>query len=241
MPSPDSGSPVLTRGELVANTLRVVRPASGAKPAIILAQAGDHRVIVKDFAPCQWLMRSLYGRWVVGHETAIYQRLVGVEGVPAFRGRLDAFAFATDFVGGATLKEMRRKSVDADVFEQLDALHDAIHARGVVHLDAHQKKNILVTKDGRVHLVDFASSMYMGSGWLARRVVVPLLGRADRLGVHKLKARYCSQEATRGEAWKRRVVWMVGNLWPVTAARRLYRWLRRRVGRGSKAQGDEGD
>lgn len=150
-------------------------------------------------------------------------------GVPAFRGRIDAFAFAVDYVEGATLKSLPRKSLPGNVFERIAALHGAIHERGVVHLDSHQKKNILLAADGQPHLVDFATSIYLGSGWLGRRILVPLLAPADRLGLHKLKVRYCSEPPPPAEARRRRLVWAIGWLWPQTALRRLKRIRRRRA------------
>jgi hypothetical protein len=228
MPSASTQTGPLSRENLAACTQRVLRPASGAKPAILLARSEGRLVVVKDFAHNFWLLRHLYGRWVVAHETKIYGRLGGVDGVPAFRGRLDAFAFAVDFVGGSTLKELPRKSVATDAFERLAALHREIHARGVVHLDSHQKKNILLTDDGHVHLVDFATSLYVGTGWLGRTVLVPLLGRADRLGLHKLRGRYGAEDPTPEEARRRRLVWTLECLWPPTALRRLRRRWRKR-------------
>ncbi len=215
-----------------ATAERLLRPARGAKPAIRLATIAGRKVVVKDFSQNWWMLRHLYGRWVVARECRIYGLLEGVEGVPAFRGRLGPFAFAVDYVEGATLKGFRRRSLPAEVFERLARLQEAIHARGVVHLDCHQKKNVLLDSDWRPHLVDFASSVWVGNWWFGRRVLLPVLSWADRLGLHKLRHRYCADEPPPGERLKARFLSLIGLLWPFTAARRLRRWVRKRLRRG---------
>lgn len=228
MPPSAPENVALSRETLAASTERTLRPASRAKPAIILANWAGRRVIVKDFSRNSWLLRQLYGRWVVRHESRIYARLAGVEGVPAFHGRLDAFAFAVDYVEGASLKTLPRKSLPPDVFGRLAALQRAIHARGVVHLDTHQSKNVLIAPDGRPCLVDFATSIYLGSNWLARRIFVPLMGLADRLGFHKLRVRYCAGLPAPAARRQRRLIAFLSWLWPPSAVRRLARALRPR-------------
>lgn len=221
----------LSRSELASCTERVLRRGRGAKPAILLVGWGGRRLIVKDFAQAPWLVRNLYGRWIVGNEARIYARLEGVQGVPAFRGRVDAFAFAVDYVDASSLKARPRRSLPAAVFDRLGELQAALHRRGVVHLDAHQRKNILLTADGQPWLVDFATSLYLGTGWVGRKLLVPLLAPADRVGLQKLKARYCAERLPRVERRAHRLRWALGWLWPHTLLRRVRRALRRRARR----------
>jgi hypothetical protein len=229
-PPPDHPGPV-RREDLAEHTERILRPARGAKPAILLVRAGGRRVLVKDFSSNPWLLRHTYGRWIVRHESRIYARLAGVRGVPAFRGRLDRFAFATDYVEGHSLKALRRRHVPPEAFDRLRALVEGLHAAGVVHLDCHQKANVILPPDGQPHLVDFATALYLGRHWLARRVLVPLLGRADRLGVLKLKGRYCPDALAPDEARRFRWAMRLRFLWPPTLVRRIGRRAERRAHR----------
>lgn len=221
----------LSRHTLADNTTRVLRDATRTKPAILVVRCVGGPVVVKDFAPTSWLVRHTYGRWLVGRECRIYRRLEGVEGVPAFHGRLDALAFAVQFVGGHTLKDIDNDDIGADAFDRLAGVFDAIHARGVVHLDSHQKTNILLAPDGQPHLIDFATALYLGTGWLGRRVLVPLLGRPDYWGLLKLKARY--HPDTLSDAERRRLARgeLLAWLWPwqwVKAIGKRLRSTRRR-------------
>lgn len=230
MPPPDPETP-LTRHTLAEHTEQVLRPASRARPAILLARCGGHRVVVKDFAPTPWLYRAVYGRWIVAHECRIYRILDGMDGIPAFRGRIDTFAFAVDYVEGRDLKGLRRGDIAPEAFDRLADLLRALHARGVVHLDAHQKTNIVLGPDDRPHLVDFATALHLGTGWLARHVLVPWLGRADWLGFLKLKERYCRTALTPEERRRWRRIRALGWLWPPTVWRQLRRRHKKRAAR----------
>ena len=232
--------PHLSHGTLAGCVERVLRPASRAKPAILLVRCCGHRVIVKDFSRSGWWMRNLYGRYVVAHESRVYRELSGVEGVPAFHGRLGAYAFAVDYIEGTTLKQFGALAVPAAAFDRLARVFDELHRRGIVHLDAHQKTNVLVDAEGRPYLMDFATSLCLGRGWLARRALVPFLARADWRGFLKLKARYCPEALTAGERRRWRLIWALGWLWPATLARRLRRGYakRRMARREADGQGD---
>ncbi|MFW6108495.1 MAG: hypothetical protein ACOC8D_01650 [bacterium] len=235
--------PPPSRADLDHCVERVLRPATRAKPAILLVRCAGHRAVVKDFSQNPWLLRGLYGRYVVAHECRVYRALDGVEGVPPFHGRIDAYAFAVDYIEGTTLKRLGYRGVSARAFERLQRLFAELHRRGVVHLDAHQKTNVLVDEGGEPYLMDFATALCLGQGWLARKVLVPLLGRADWRGFLKLKARYCPEALTDAERQRWRWLYALGWLWPATLLRRLRRGHRKRrrqqsQGRG-RAHGDE--
>jgi hypothetical protein len=121
--------------------------------------------------------------------------------------------------------------VPAEVFDRLSSLLAELHGRGVVHLDSHQRRNVLLGSDGEPFLVDFATALYLGRGWLSRRLFMPLFARADRLGLQKLKAKYCTERLVGHEARRHRLLWALGWLWPFAAVRRIRRILRRRMRR----------
>ncbi|NQT85317.1 hypothetical protein HQ560_01045 [bacterium] len=193
-----------------------------------MARVDGRLAVVKDFSKAPWLVRHTYGRWLAARESRIYARLAGVEGVPALVGRVDGFAFAIEFVEAASLKEIPHCQIGPDVFESLERVLAGVHAAGVVHLDCHQKKNVLVTAEGRVYVVDFATSLFLGRNVLSRRVLVPLLARADRWGLLKLKRRYCPDALTPEETRELRWSEWLGWLWLPSLIRRLLPWRRTR-------------
>ncbi|MFP4056955.1 MAG: hypothetical protein ACLF0G_08805 [Candidatus Brocadiia bacterium] len=237
MAVPDHPPATLGRESLECATERLLRPPRGAKPAIRLIRHGGRRLVVKDFRYAPWLLRHTYGRWLVSREARVYARLDGVPGVPAFHGRLDPFAFAVTHIEGQTLKALPRRDIPAAAFDRLEEVIRRIHDAGVVHLDAHQKTNVLLDPRGQPYLVDFATALCLGTGPVGR-LLVRLLGRADRLGVFKLKARYCPDALREGEAKRLRRGRRLGWLWPPSALRRLIRWVKR--GPAARTQGREG-
>jgi hypothetical protein len=103
-----------------------------------------------DFAgvPLAWL-----GRWLIAHECELYQRLGDITGVPAFRGRIAPNAFAHAYVDGHALG--RQEHTPDGFFDQLTALIQVVHARGVAYVDLEKPENVLVGDDGRPYLIDF--------------------------------------------------------------------------------------
>lgn len=95
--------------------------------------------------------------------------------------------------GGALLRSWiagrplhRAHALPEDFFDLLDALVDALHARGVCHNDLHKEQNIVVGLDGRPHLIDFQlASMHPRRGRAFRRRV-----EDDLRHVHKHRRRY---------------------------------------------------
>ena len=219
--------PPLSRATLAQCSGRVLRHGSRVQPAVVVVRSAEGVAVVKDFACTAWLVRHTYGRWLVSREARIYERLDGVAGVPGFRGRLDALAFAVEFIGGQTLKDVNRQGIPPDAFARLAEVFERIHARGVVHLDSHQKTNILIGPDQRPYLIDFATALYLGTGWLSRRVLVPLFGRPDQWGVLKLRARYRPATLSEGERRRLRRAERIAWLWPWQWVKAAGRWLRK--------------
>ena len=68
------------------------------------------------------------------------------------------------------------------VFDRLEAILDALHAKGVALADLHHR-DVLLSDDGRVHVVDLAAAVTGG----------PFFGRAaaqDRLAAARMRARF---------------------------------------------------
>jgi len=134
--------------------------------------------------------------------------------VPRFLGRLDRVSFVMQWVPGEPLgRHLPQERIDAalDNFERVLA---ELHRRRFVHLDLHQKLNLLVGPAGECWLVDLGQGALCARGPL--RVLFPLLARIDRRAVLKFRARYAPHTlpaaqrdaliarhgARRGRAWK---------------------------------------
>ncbi len=117
--------------------------------------------VIKDFTPCNALIKNTYGRYITRREFSVLSRLQGIHGVPEKPFLLDAFALCYIYIPGTTLKDARKKYISAEFFQALEKLVFEMHDRNVVHLDIRYMRNILLCEDGRPALLDFQSSLFL--------------------------------------------------------------------------------
>jgi RIO-like serine/threonine protein kinase len=124
-------------------------------------------------------------RRLMWREKTALEILTGLEGIP----RLVAHDAASGvlvraFVPGEPLSQAR--ALPENFFDELDALVEAVHARGICHNDLHKEQNVLVGEDGRPWLLDFqlASSHPSDTRTFASRA------REDLRHVEKHRRRY---------------------------------------------------
>ena len=138
--------------------------------------------VVKDFRSRAWWVRNTIGRLFVRRELATLQRLQGLAGVPPEPFRLDPHAIAFGYIEGETLGRVEPQRQDGRYFAALERLLQAIHARGVVHLDTRGTGNVLMRGDGSPALIDFQSAL--STRWMPASVR-RFLERIDLTGVYK--------------------------------------------------------
>jgi serine/threonine protein kinase len=89
---------------------------------------------------------------------------------------------AARYIDGVTLGQVPPERLTIDFFRALERLMNAIHARGIVHLDARGTGNLLMQPDGRPAVIDFQAALPVGwlpAAWQRR------LGDIDLAGVYK--------------------------------------------------------
>lgn len=142
---------------------------------------------MKDYGARPLWIRATLGRWLVRRECLAYEAAAGVVGIPEFLGRLGPYALAVAWVDAPPLSRITTTHLAAEVFDRLDAILDALHARGVALGDLHHR-DVLVDPRGDVHVVDLATAWRRGRGlrgWVFRR-----LSLQDRLAAARLRARF---------------------------------------------------
>ena len=162
------------------------------------------RAILKDVHGRHWFYRYTLGRWTLGRERYIYKLLEGIDGIPRMYGMIDRDGLLIEYVDGAHIsrKKIHRGEyvVPEDLYDRCFAVLNAMHERGVFHLDLRNKKNFLMGEGGEVHVIDFASS-YSLPRWLPfRGVLVRLLSWFDHAGVLKMKRAISPEWLTEDEA-----------------------------------------
>lgn len=142
----------------------------------------DQEWVVKDFTASPWFCRWTFGRLAIRHEYKVLCRLQGLDGVPRDPFRLDAWALGYRYVPGMSLRMLDDRPFGGDFFRQLEQIAEHIHARGIVHLDLRNSRNVLVDATGRPCVIDFQSAAFThGLPGPVRRI----LERIDRSGVYK--------------------------------------------------------
>ena len=99
------------------------------------------------------------------------------------------------------------------MFERLDRLVEAIHSRGIVHLDLRKRDNILITSSGQPRIIDFNASLCFQPGSLLGRLLLPLLRRIDTSAVLKWKSRLAPDLLTAKEKRRHRRMSLARRLW----------------------------
>ena len=112
--------------------------------------------------PFQWI-----SRWEARHESIIYQRLQDTGNVPGYIGRVGPTGIMHVFVEGQDLLE--GVPVEEQLFDQIEALLETMHERGIAYADTNKPDNILVGDDGKGYLIDFQIS------WMQPRFPFSLL------------------------------------------------------------------
>lgn len=214
-----------SRGPRAIEELLPVKPTV-SRAVLRITELAEGPAIVKDFGPKGWLFRRYLGPFLLNREERAYRRLAGTAGFPRYYRRLSRQALAIERVSGRTFNRACATELPPSFYELLQELVSRMHARGVVHLDLHQKRNIVVSDLGEPVVIDFASSLrFPMHGW--RASWMRLFCWIDRLAVLKFRDRYASGTVSDAERRYLRRVRRLGLLWPPRWLNALRKRLRR--------------
>ena len=203
----DTGSPAhsLTRADLAGLRAKPLRTGAVNKADLLLYRIGDENVLLKDYSRKPGLWRSVVGRVLTRRESRALRELVGVQGVPQFRGRPDRYSFLMTF---RPVERARAANLPGDrlgFVRELERIVREMHGRGVVHLGLKHRTNVTVAADGSAMVLDFESAVCFSPRWWGGRLAVRLLGQLDWLAVQNWKRRLCPESLTEDE--RRRAKW----------------------------------
>jgi len=97
-------------------------------------------------------------------EYAAYQRLKGVEGVPACYGLLAQRYLLMEFIDGTAYRHATWQDRDR-WFAELLLVIQAFHERGVSHGDLKSKTNMIVGVDQKPYVIDFGTTFLYRDGF----------------------------------------------------------------------------
>ncbi len=188
----------LSYDEAVSNLEKVLVKGRSLKADVFVSQCRGRRFVVKDFGKKGFFERNLVGRIIIGRELRAYRALAGVEGLPSRFKQLTPHSIAIEYLEGRDLGGFERGEIGPGAIRSFEAVIDALHERGWVHLDLQRRSNILLV-GGRVFVVDLASALHPGGIPLVGRCLTRLLGFADQLSLIKLKSIYAPELMTVSE------------------------------------------
>lgn len=191
-------TPIRTRSDLGGFAQKPLKKArSWFTPDVVQLDREGERVILKDFSRRAWVVRSTWGRFLIGREVRAYRLLNGVPGIPRLIAVLDPYAFVMEFVDAGPLPRRREKDrVGLEYFSHLEKTMQEMHARGVAHGDV-RRRNILISHQRTPYIIDFESAIFDGR-WLWRRFFHSMV-RVDELTVLKIRHKYYPEETTSEE------------------------------------------
>jgi hypothetical protein len=189
MTEPAEPTLALDRGSLAARTREVLNRGNARNPDVLLVDAGDRLVVVKDFAPRAAWVRATIGRWITRREMRAYRILAGHPAVPRLLGRIDALAFVLEYRPGRRMSRRLAAELSPGFIDRLAAAVREMHARGVVHLDLRHRSNVMVDEREQPILIDFASAVMLRPRGVLGRRLLRWLARWDWDAVEKWRQR----------------------------------------------------
>jgi hypothetical protein len=169
---------------------RVFPGRNVSKADVRLYRISGRAIALKDYGSRPFLVRHTIGRWFIRREALAYRRAGSLPGLAPFLGRVGSFALATGWLDAVPLAELSPRSATPATFDGLDGVIASLHARGVAVSDLHHR-DVLVSRDGTVHVVDFAAAYVLPANPSAfsRRVFHRLCAQ-DRLAAARMRARF---------------------------------------------------
>lgn len=190
----------------------VLRKGDPSKARVLLAHRDGRRVVIKDLSPMRPALRALFGRRMLRREIRALEALADFDDVPRLVERIDDDAFAIEFHNAIYLRKKLGRQRLPIILHNFKKAVEALHRRGVVHLDLRQRKNVLVTRTDRVLLIDFESAMVFGRGRLGR-FCVRVLGTIDDQAVLKWKRKFVPHLVSKAAHRRARRWRWFGKLW----------------------------
>jgi RIO-like serine/threonine protein kinase len=180
------------------------------RPTVRLVVTDGRPSVAKDYRACTPLYRWTVGAWNLRRERIALERLAGLDGIPLLEARVGRWILVMTHFEGRDLGKTKKRNQTPAYFDELMALVESMHARGVVHLDLRQRRNVLVRPGHHPAILDFGSALCVRPGSRFAR----WLGRIDRSGVLKYKRRANPEALTAEEEEVLHKVERRRKLWP---------------------------
>jgi len=138
----------------------------------ILATSNQGIVLLFEGGGLKLAIKSAMGRGAIRkarqatleREYKAYQRMVGIEGVPACYGLLAQRYLVMEFIDGTTYRKATWQDRDSWFAALLNVIR-AFHTHGVSHGDLKSKSNLIVGRDQLPYVIDFGTTFEYRDGF----------------------------------------------------------------------------
>ena len=103
-------------------------------------------------------------RLMLQHEYHVYQKLVGLDGIPECYGMVNDSYLVLEYISGQPIRS-KRPEHHAEYFSQLLSIINAMHEKNVAHMDLKKKDNLLVTEKDQPCVIDFGAAVIRKKGF----------------------------------------------------------------------------
>jgi RIO-like serine/threonine protein kinase len=150
----------LRLSDLPRSSIDTLRVPSSTRPAIWVVEENGRRAVVKDYSVNGFFYRNVIARFLVWRENKAYRRLRGLKGVPAFYRVIDGLALVMERIPGRNVEGLEKETgLSADFFEDLRALVERVHQRGLARWDLKRAPNIFLGDDGKAYILDWSAAI----------------------------------------------------------------------------------
>lgn len=190
----------LTQEEVEKGKSSLIHKGRWSKADLFLVHTRGYRIVLKDFSKKTLLIRLL-GRLQIWREIRAYRAVQGMVGIPKFYKELTPYSFVMEFIEGIRLADYRGDIPPRVLLEDLKELVLSIHRVGVFHNDIRGRDNVVVRKDGRLMLLDFAGAVCFKPGGVLDKILSPLFHWIDYSAYLKWKSQLTPEDMS-GEEQK---------------------------------------
>jgi hypothetical protein len=219
----------ITRDLLERSEKRFLLHGKKKQADVYVVQVDDKPIVVKDYSK-KTIFARWYGSYALWRERRNYEFLQQFDFVPRLICKIDQYAFAIEYVNGPTVAELKGQPDYCFLPGKLESVVLELHRHRFFHLDLRKRGNVM-SREGQVILIDFASSVRFSRWnpwyWLMR----PVFRYVDISAVIKWRSFICPDSLSeKDKRFLRRFEW-VRMLWFLNKPR-LPKWP------GEKEDGD---
>jgi RIO-like serine/threonine protein kinase len=181
--------------DLSRQNLGVLRKSTSTRPTLWLVEENGVRAVVKDYSSGKVWYKNTIGRFLLWRESKAYRRLKGLRGVPTCYGVIDRLALITEQIPGKNIEGLENEEgLSEEFFDQLQALVEKVHSRGLAHCDLKRAPNILLGPNRRPYIVDWSASISEREfRFFPLNLIYQRFLRDDLNAITKMRLRHCPE------------------------------------------------